>query len=208
MGADTGSTIERYQKGNAVWERECELQLHEFKCRCLNHLTAAVNGEHELTNFPPSFRQALDVNRKWIKGQASDLEVQKAIECVTSETIQLWPSNWCFGINAMFAAKSLVLASLDNQHSTASAAQCAENLIFYMSFSSACAKMNCHETSESDFFENTVKITDDGVAVRGAACPHLEDREIESVANSTIGSVALIWRNKLTEELVGLITPI
>ena len=203
MGAGTGSTIARYQKGNAVWERECELQLHEFKCRCLNHLTAAGNGEHELSKFPPSFIQALDVKRKWIKGQASDLEVQKAIDSVTSDTIQLWPSNWCFGINAMFAAKSLVLASMDKNQSTASAAQCAESLIFYMSLSSTCAKMNCHEANKSNPSENI----EDGVAVRGVACPHMEDREVAELANSAIDSVALFWRNKLTEELEGLIMP-
>ena len=207
MGADSGSAIARYQKGNAVWERECELELHEFKYRCLNHLSEVSDGEHELTNFPPSFGQALEVKRKWIDGQASDHEVQKAIQSVTSGTGELWPSNWCFGINAMFAAKSLVLAALDHQRSTASAAKCAEHLIFYMSFSTACIKMKCHESNEMAPSEDMGEITDDGVVVRGVACPHMEDDEIERVANSAIDKAALSWRNKLTEELVGLITP-
>ena len=208
MGAGEGATIARYQHGNAAWELACESQLHEFKLLCLNHLTTATSDEHELANFPPSFRQACNVKRRWLNDQASDAELQKSIESVTSDTIQIWPSNWCFGANAMFAAKTLVLTSLDDQRSTASAAQCAENLIFYMSLSSACIKMNCHETSESDQFENIEETTnDDGITVRGVACPHMDDAEMENVANNTIDSVALRWRQMLTEELIELLTP-
>ena len=97
MGAGEGATIARYQHGNAAWELACESQLHEFKLLCLNHLTTATSDEHELANFPPSFRQACNVKRRWLNDQASDAELQKSIESVTSDTIQIWPSNWCFG---------------------------------------------------------------------------------------------------------------
>ena len=41
----------------------------------------------------------------------------------------------------------------------------------------------------------------------GVACPHMDDAEMENVANNTIDSVALRWRQMLTEELIELLTP-
>ena len=107
----------------------------------------------------------------------------------------------------MFCAKSVVLATLEDEPLAASAALCAENLILYMSFTAACTKMDCRQTNESEPSENMGEFSDDGVAVRGVDCPHIENTKMERIANKSIDSTALNWRNKLSEDLVALITP-
>ena len=208
MATDTGSEIAQYRSGNLEWERKCDPELHEFKFRCLKHLIATRNGEFELTCFPTSFGLALEAKENWLKDGTNALEIQKATETVAHDTSNWWPSNWCFGINAMFCAKSLVLASLDNDPRSASAAQCAKHLILYMSFSAACTKLDCGEHIESTPSENMGEAFDDGISVRGVDCPHIENGDLERIANHAMDSTALNWREKLNEELVELITPV
>lgn len=207
LANETGSEIAQYRSGSALWERKCDFELHQFKLRCLKHLIETSRGEDALTYVPPSFGHALEVKEKWISGETSGSELQDAANDVKRDTSGWWPSNWCFGINAMFCAKSVVLASLESEPPAATAARCAENLILHKSFTAACAKMNCRTITESSPAENMCEVSGDRVVVRGVDCPHMENREIEELANDAIDSTASQWRYLLAEELAHLITP-
>jgi hypothetical protein len=207
MANETGSEIAQYRSGRKLWQRQCDFELQEFKFRCLKHLIETSSDENALTFFPPSFAHALNVKEKWINDETSGSEIKDVANAVARDTIGWWPSNWCFGINAMCCAKSVVLASLEREPPAATAARCAENLILHKSFTAACTQMNCRKFNESLPADNMCEVSDGRVVTRGVDCPHMENREIAALANNAIDSTALHWRNKLTEELTHLITP-
>ena len=71
----------------------------------------------------------------------------------------------------------------------------------------AVADGNHNAALQSHASEHMGEAFDDGIAARRVDCPHMENGDLERIANHAIDSTALNWRKKLNEELVELITP-
>jgi len=199
----TDSEIAKYKLGRVVWERDCAAELREFKYRCLEYLLNNAPDSNASFSFPPSFADALKAKRDWFNGAADKAVLMQVVETVMQDTENWWPSNWCFGINSMFCAKSVVTAALEENSLGPSTSQCAENLILYMGFTSACTTINCSETVQGEQTEEL----DNGLVVRAVDCPHMEDDNLHEIAKKSIDATASKWRQQLVEELTGMITP-